>query len=160
MATTITNERLIEIFEYLKKCGLVTTQKDFAIKIGTKPSAVSSALCGRDAISTQYLMRVNDAFGGLFSLQWLASGTGSMLAGNDETLQAGNDINIDMSTNTNTASDNATIITGDADALERKIYEIEMHALRAERDRLTAELIDAKKTIERLQNALINAINK
>ena len=74
-------ERLNEAYNYLRQIGLAHTQKDVAEKMQSTPPNVSSAMKGVEAVLTDsFLRRFNAAFGNVFSLDWLMTGNGEMLA--------------------------------------------------------------------------------
>lgn len=77
-------ERINQAFSYLKDNGLVHTQKDLAERMGSTAPNVSSALKGVDNVLTDnFLLRFNNAFGGIFNDNWLLTGEGSMLSASD-----------------------------------------------------------------------------
>ena len=77
-------ERINQAFSYLKDNGLVHTQRDLAEKMGATAPNVSSALKGVDNVLTDnFLLRFNNAFGGIFNDNWLLTGEGSMLSASD-----------------------------------------------------------------------------
>lgn len=77
-------ERINQAFSYLKDNGLVHTQRDLAEKMGATSPNVSSALKGVDNVLTDnFLLRFNNAFGGIFNDNWLLTGEGSMLSASD-----------------------------------------------------------------------------
>lgn len=77
-------ERINYAFSYLKDNGLVHTQKDLAERMGSTAPNVSSALKGVDNVLTDnFLLRFNNAFGGIFNDNWLLTGEGSMLSASD-----------------------------------------------------------------------------
>lgn len=76
--------RINQAFSYLKDNGLVHTQRDLAEKMGATAPNVSSALKGVDNVLTDnFLLRFNNAFGGIFNDNWLLTGEGSMLSASD-----------------------------------------------------------------------------
>jgi hypothetical protein len=99
------NERLALAIEELKKRGLVHKQQDVADKMGVNKSNLSKALKGE--VSGGFLRRFNSCFGGIFSDEWLASGSGSMLVpsisqsvngdGNTSVAGNGNHVNVETS---------------------------------------------------------------
>lgn len=77
-------ERINQAFSYLKDNGLVHTQKDLAERMGSTAPNVSSALKGVDNVLTDnFLLRFNNAFGGIFNDNWLLTGEGSMLSASE-----------------------------------------------------------------------------
>lgn len=77
-------ERLREAFNYVKSKGLVHTQKDLAVHMGTTEANMSKALRGDKLVLTDnFLRRFNNSFNNVFSFQWLCLGEGQML--NEET---------------------------------------------------------------------------
>ncbi len=99
------NERLALAIEELKRRGLVHKQQDVADKMGVNKSNLSKALNGAE-VSGSFLRRFNSCFGGIFSDEWLASGSGSMLVpsisqsvnGDGNTSVAGNGNNVNVET--------------------------------------------------------------
>lgn len=76
------NNRLADAIRYLQGKGIVKTQRDVAIKMGSTPPNVSSALKGVESVLTdKFLYRFNAAFGGIFNDEWLVTGNGEMLSG-------------------------------------------------------------------------------
>ena len=74
-------ERFNEAFNYLKSKGLAHMQRDVAEKMGATPQNVSLALRGAPAVLTdRFLMRFNNAYFGMFNLDWLLTGVGDMLS--------------------------------------------------------------------------------
>ena len=75
-------ERLAKAIAYLKLNGLADSQADAARKMNAAESTMSSAISGNERyLNNRFLKRFNDAFGGIFSLNWLINGVGSMLCG-------------------------------------------------------------------------------
>lgn len=73
-------DRINKAFSYLKDNGLVHTQRDMAEKMGATAPNVSSALKGTNSVLTDnFLLRFNNAFGGIFNEKWLLKGEGEML---------------------------------------------------------------------------------
>ena len=80
-------ERFNAAFDYLKSHGLFHTQKELAEKMGAAAPNVSSALKGDPKILTdRFLHRFNNAFGDIFSLEWLCLGEGVMVAGDTDAI--------------------------------------------------------------------------
>lgn len=76
------NERLAEAIRYLQANRIVRTQREVAEKMGATPPNVSSALKGIESVLTEkFLRRFNSAFNGIFNDEWLLTGEGEMLAG-------------------------------------------------------------------------------
>lgn len=79
--------RLKKAFDYLKENGIAHTQKEIATQMGATPPNVSSALKGVENVLTDsFLNRFNEAYGGIFSINWLIKGEGDMLSNYNETL--------------------------------------------------------------------------
>jgi len=99
------NERLALAFEELQRRGLARNQQMVADKMCVNKSNFSKALKGSP--SDNFLRRFNAAFNGLFSDEWLISGSGSMLApsisqsvsgdGNTSVAGNGNHVNVETS---------------------------------------------------------------
>jgi len=97
-------ERINQAFSYLKDNGLVHTQRDLAEKMGATAPNVSSALKGVDNVLTDnFLLRFNNAFGGIFNDNWLLTGEGSMLS--ESTTAPADSSSTDLSSALNKAMD-------------------------------------------------------
>ena len=74
------SSRLKSAYGELLKRNLVASQKDVAKKMKASPSNVSSAFKGEPKVLTnKFLQRFNNAFDGLFNINWLLTGEGEML---------------------------------------------------------------------------------
>lgn len=72
-------DRLAKAIAYLKMQGLVDSQVDAARKMNAAESTMSSAIGGNERyLNNKFLKRFNNAFGNIFSFEWLASGIGEM----------------------------------------------------------------------------------
>lgn len=80
------SERFKKAYEYLRFNGFTQSQKDLADRMQATAPNVSKAMKGVENVLTDsFLRRFNDAFGNVFSLQWLILGEGNMLKdGNEE----------------------------------------------------------------------------
>ena len=84
-------ERLNLAYNHLKSIGRIHTQKDLAEKMGATPQNVSAALKGSASVLTdRFLIRLNEAFYGMFNLDWLITGIGDMLSPTGKPLIADN----------------------------------------------------------------------
>jgi hypothetical protein len=73
-------DRLAKALAYLKMKGLAESQVDAARKMNAAESTMSSAMSGNEKyLNNKFLKRFNDAFGDIFSLDWLINGTEPML---------------------------------------------------------------------------------
>ena len=73
-------DRLAKALAYLKMNGLAESQVDAARKMNAAESTMSSAMSGNEKyLNNKFLKRFNDAFDGIFSLNWLINGTEPML---------------------------------------------------------------------------------
>lgn len=135
-------ERINQAFSYLKDNGLVHTQKDLAERMGSTAPNVSSALKGVDNVLTDnFLLRFNNAFGGIFNDNWLLTGEGSMLSASDP-----NSVSASSSTDISAALNKAM----DEIAAQRRITEKSqqqidrlLSLLEADRHTSTASSTDA-----------------
>ena len=76
------SDRLNIAFTYLKNKGMLKTQQELADRMESNKSSVSAAMNGNETYLTDnFLVRFNGAFNGMFSLVWLMTGEGEMLAG-------------------------------------------------------------------------------
>ena len=74
-------DRLKAAFDFLRSHGKVHTQIDVANAIGASRSNVSSAFNGDEkCLTDRFLHRFNNAFCGIFNLDWLMNGEGDMLS--------------------------------------------------------------------------------
>lgn len=74
-------DRFRAAVRYIKASGIATTMKDMAGIVGCSPQSFSSAHNGDERyLNTIFLTRFNDAFGNIFSIDWLLNGNGDMLA--------------------------------------------------------------------------------
>ena len=80
-------DRLNEAIRYLVWKGYVSiqsTQKDIAEKVGTTTSNISAALKGSSRFLTDgFIQRFCSSFKGIFDEQWILSGVGNMLLGEE-----------------------------------------------------------------------------
>lgn len=79
-------DRLQKAYNYLRNKGVIHTQEEVANRMQSTASNMSKAMKGAENVLTDnFLRRFNDAFGNIFSLQWLILGEGEMLLdGNEE----------------------------------------------------------------------------
>ena len=74
-------ERLNQAYNYLKYKGIIRSQSDLAEKMNASQPNVSAALSGVPRVLTsRFLRRFNEAAENIFSLDWLLTGEGEMLA--------------------------------------------------------------------------------
>ena len=75
------HERLKEVYEYLRYHYAIHTQTDMANAIQLTRPAMSAAMNGNDKYLTKNLfMKICAAFPGVFNLDYLLNGTGTLLA--------------------------------------------------------------------------------
>ena len=73
-------ERLVEVYDYLRTYFGIHTQVDFAKAIGMTRPALSSAMNGKESYLTDSLFkRICAKYQGVFSLDYLLTGEGSLL---------------------------------------------------------------------------------
>lgn len=74
-------ERLNQAYNYLKYKGIIRSQSDLAEKMNASQPNISAALSGVPRVLTsRFLRRFNEAAENIFSLDWLLTGEGEMLA--------------------------------------------------------------------------------
>lgn len=74
-------QRLSEVYTYLRDNGKVHTQNDFAKVLRITRPAISAAINGNEAYLTKNLFqKICAAFPGVFNLEYLLNGEGSLLA--------------------------------------------------------------------------------
>lgn len=75
-------DRLAKALAYLKMNGLAESQVDAARKMKAAESTMSSAMSGNEKyLNNKFLKRFNEAFGNIFSPNWLLNGVEPMLCG-------------------------------------------------------------------------------
>lgn len=73
-------DRLSRAYRYLIANEIVSKKQDLADKMGVNKSSVSRAFSGSDSYLTDsFLDKFNDSVGGIFDMNWLLTGKGSML---------------------------------------------------------------------------------
>ena len=73
-------ERLKEVYEYLRNHYGIHTQTDFARAVGLTRPAISSAMNGNEAYLTDNLFkRICATYQGIFNLEYLLHGNGQLL---------------------------------------------------------------------------------
>lgn len=74
-------ERLNQAYNYLKFKGVIHSQSELAEKMNASQPNISAALSGVPRVLTsRFLRRFNEAAENIFSLDWLLTGEGEMLA--------------------------------------------------------------------------------
>ncbi|MBR1630500.1 MAG: hypothetical protein IJ680_01465 [Paludibacteraceae bacterium] len=69
------------MYNYLRRTGKVTSQKQLSQMLGMNQSSISQALNGVESYTTDSLLqKINYAFGNIFNKQWIETGKGEMLA--------------------------------------------------------------------------------
>ena len=77
---TTKQERLCEVYTYLRGKGKVHTQSDFAEVLRITRPAISAAMNGNEAYLTKNLFqKICGAFPGVFSIDYLLTGQGELL---------------------------------------------------------------------------------
>lgn len=88
-------ERFTQIYRYLQLTRGIKTQTDLANAIGSNRSVISAAMRGDETyLKPALLHRINAAFGNIFSVNWINTGEGEMLASTTTTgdvISAGRD---------------------------------------------------------------------
>lgn len=73
-------ERIKKAYEFLRSNGTVHTQQDVADVMGVKKENISRAFNGNEKYLTpNFITRFNNAFGGIFNVDWLIKEHGEML---------------------------------------------------------------------------------
>lgn len=75
-----TKERIKKAYEYLRNNGIVHTQQDVADIMGVKKENISRAFNGNEKyLTSNFIVRFNNAFGGIFNAEWIIKEQGEML---------------------------------------------------------------------------------
>ncbi len=135
------NERLKKAIDYLRLQGMIINDKDVAVKMKADASNVSRSISAEP--TDRFIKRFNDAFDGLFNLNWLLTGEGEMLrasvsqsAGDGNVQVGGNAGNINNNVNTSGTMDVAIREIAAAHTIMAKMQE-QMDKLISVIDRLT-----------------------
>ena len=133
-------ERLKELYAHLRQYHGVHTQVDFANKVKMSCPAMSAAMNGNDKYLTKSLfMKICAAFPGVFNLDYLLNGTGTLLAQQKEA----------EPTPVSPATDNLLELHAQmirrVDDLRQELHQ-ELLAVRALKDELRATIAELKST--------------
>lgn len=140
--------RLQKMVNYLIGSGCAKNQKDVAERLNVTPPSLNAALKSKSYPSLIYLHMVNDAYGKLFSLEWLSTGEGEMLK------QDGQPASVHHN-----AVDNSIVIDNSVpDSARIMLANKEIEILRTQLDELREQLKQANDKNERLQDKLISFI--
>lgn len=96
-------DRLVQAYETLRAMGIVHTQVDIAVKMNSNKSSISQAMQGNERyLTSNFLLRFNHSFNGIFNDSWLLLGEGEMLAPKavvEQTFNSGKNVNSGTATN-------------------------------------------------------------
>ena len=141
--------RLQKMVNYLIGSGCAKNQKDVAERLNVTPPSLNAALKSKSYPSLIYLHRVNDAYGKLFSLEWLSTGEGEMLKQSEKPASSVH----------HNAVDNSIVIDNSMpDSARIMLANKEIEILRTQLDELREQLKQANDKNERLQDKLISFI--
>ena len=134
------HERLKEVYEYLRYHYSIHTQTDMANAIQMTRPAFSAAMNGNEKYLTKSLfMKICAAFPGVFNLDYLLNGTGTLLAQQKEA----------EPTTVSPATDNLLELHAQmirhVDDLRQELHQ-ELLAVRELKDELRATLAELKST--------------
>ena len=134
------HERLKEVYEYLRYHYSIHTQTDMANAIQMTRPAFSAAMNGNEKYLTKSLfMKICAAFPGVFNLDYLLNGSGTLLAQQKEA----------EPTTVSSATDNMLEIHAQmirrVDDLRQELHQ-ELLAIRQLKDELRATLSELKST--------------
>ena len=78
-------ERLMEVYNYVRENCNVHTKTEFAAYLHMTQPALSAAINGHEAYLTKNLfIKISSAFPGVFNLNYLLTGQGTLLANTDQ----------------------------------------------------------------------------
>lgn len=128
-------DRFRAAVRYIKASGIATTMKDMAGIVGCSPQSFSSAHNGDERyLNTIFLTRFNDAFGNIFSIDWLLNGNGDMLASGVH------------------GPVNSSNIIGNGNSVQQQVHEDPVTAqLRTENEFLRKRVGELERRIEKLE---------
>ena len=134
------HERLKEVYEYLRYHYAIHTQTDMANAIQLTRPAMSAAMNGNDKYLTKNLfMKICAAFPGVFNLDYLLNGTGTLLAQQEKA----------EPTPVSPATDNLLELHAQmirrVDDLRQELHQ-ELLAIRALKDELRATLSELQRS--------------
>lgn len=72
-------KRINDVFDYLLYKHIIKGQEDIANAIKTSRPNITAMLNGKKSVTTETLRKINNAFPGIFSVEWLLNGEGEML---------------------------------------------------------------------------------
>lgn len=140
--------RLQKMVNYLIGSGCAKNQKDVAERLNVTPPSLNAALKSKSYPSLIYLHRVNDAYGRLFSLEWMSNGEGEMLKQDEQPASVHHN-----------AVDNSIVIDNSMpDSARIMLANKEIEILRTQLNELREQLKQANDKNERLQDKLISFI--
>lgn len=77
-------DRIQKAYKFLYDRGLVHSVTDLAVKMGRTRPGVSNAINGApEYLNDKFMAAFSKTFNGIFSLDWLLTGNGTMLMGDD-----------------------------------------------------------------------------
>lgn len=133
----------------LKARGLFKMKKEIAEKIGVNSATLSSALHdNNNCLTESLLLKLNEAYGNIFSISWIITGEGEMLAKKPEEQT----FNVNMGSGMQVGDGNTYNESADAaqlDALRKENTE-----LKEEVTILRKEVAEKDKTIARLEGRI------
>ncbi len=139
--------------EILFQKGLFVKQKEMAAKIGVPPSSLSSALHGnKNALTRNFLFRINAAYDNIFNPEWISTGEGPVLAAD-----AVKPVQIDASVHQHSADRGGMVVEGGIDDAVISL-QIQNRMLKAENEQLrrdVARLEEEKAKLEKRNDELI-----
>lgn len=108
-------DRFQKAFNYLKRCGIISSQTDIATTMETYSQNISRAYNGDERYLTdKFLNRFNTAFGNIFNIDWLQNGNGEMLSPDPKPQSVVN--------SQNTVQNNSSLSFGNTD-IEKELIE-------------------------------------
>lgn len=103
--------RMGEAVKVIKKRGLASSKKEIASMVGVSPSQFSHiALADERYFTFNQLNRFNNAFGGIFNLEYLMEGKGELLSveGQYNAVGNSNNVRVQQTDNSETTNNNTT----------------------------------------------------
>lgn len=103
-------QRFKQALSYLKVLGKITYDKDVAFAINTTPQYLSKII-KENRVTTDILLKFNDAYDDMFNIKWLLTGEGNMLVADDNPIAVNNNNIIQGNNNSHISQINGSSVS-------------------------------------------------